>query len=85
MRPSTLRRIVSTLGIVIAACVAILPTVGFVIEKHHGVQETLDYRGQLIAARLSSYIHENGKLWEYQNARVRDLIDVPLDGDVSKR
>ena len=72
-----LRRLVAAIGIAVAIATAISIPAVYLIIGYSNAAQTLEFRATIKANRLSKYIYVNRTLWQYQNARLAELIELP--------
>ena len=82
MATTRLRTLVSTIGLSVALVTAVAGPVGYLWNAYSDSKSTLDLMAGLAGNRLAQYIYSHVNLWQYQQLRLQDLIDVPYaDGE----
>lgn len=71
-----LRTLVNAVGIFLAIVTAISIPAGYLFVDFSASTSALHLRAQLKANRLAKYIYSHEALWQYQNARLAELIEV---------
>ncbi len=79
--PTVLRRILGALAVFAALAIAIaVPAVYFVVAYTNSA-ETLTFKSRLNAARVAQYIYTHDVMWQYQQLRIEELIQLPKTGE----
>src|SRR5512141_148020 len=81
IRAIPLRRLVSAIGLTVAITAAVAtPTVYFIHDyiDHAG---HLVFKARLNAARVAQYIYTHDGMWQYQQLRLAELIQLPETGE----
>lgn len=76
-----LRKLVNRAAIAIATVIAIVVPVGNFYVDYSNTAETLAFKGRLNAARVGQYIYTHDSLWQYQQLRLAELIQLPEAGE----
>jgi len=79
MAPIGLRSIVSTIGIVIALLAAVLTPAGFLADAYSDARDTLAFKARFNANRVATYIYSHEELWQYQQLRLVEQMQLPSD------
>jgi diguanylate cyclase (GGDEF)-like protein len=75
-----LRKLVSAIGLTVAITTAVsVPTVYF-IHDYIDVSAQMAFKANLNAARVAQYIYTHGGMWQYQQLRLAELIQLPESG-----
>jgi len=76
-----LRELVNRAAITIATVIALAVPVGNFYVDYSNIAETLAFKGRLNAARVGQYIYTHDSLWQYQQLRLAELIQLPEAGE----
>jgi diguanylate cyclase (GGDEF)-like protein/PAS domain S-box-containing protein len=76
---------VSWLGLAVALAVTIAGPAGYFVVAYAEIQHELSFSAHLKANRLAKYIYSHRELWQYQIAKLNDLLDVPEAGGAENR
>jgi diguanylate cyclase (GGDEF)-like protein len=76
-----LRKLVSAIGLVVAFTVAVAAPSAYFIHDYINAAEKLEFKARLNAARVAQYIYTHGGMWQYQQLRLAELIQLPDAGD----
>jgi signal transduction histidine kinase/ActR/RegA family two-component response regulator len=80
-----LRSLVTVFGLFVSfATFLLIPAGYFVLTYSQGVNE-LEFSARLKANRLAKYIYSHQELWQYQTARLDQLIEVPEANEAGQR
>jgi diguanylate cyclase (GGDEF)-like protein len=72
-----LRKLVNVIGIVVAVTTAVAAPCGLFVIGYANVSARADFKGQLNAARVAQYIYTHNDMWQYQQLRLAELIQLP--------
>ncbi len=76
-----LRKTVNAIALAVATVIAVgIPCGGFYID-YSNTAETLAFKGRLNAARIAQYIYTHDSLWQYQQLRLAEVIQLPEAGE----
>src|SRR3972149_6676142 len=77
MHTTPLRRLVSAIGLTVAIVPSVVVPVGYFIEGYSDTVRAVTFRGKLSAARVAQYIYSHSAMWQYQQQRLVELIQLP--------
>ena len=77
MAPIELRTLVSTIGLVIALMAVIVTPAGFFWDAYTDARELLAFKARFNANRVATYIYTHEDLWEYQQLRLAEQMQLP--------
>ena len=80
MQGLALRKLVSTIGLTVAVTVAVATPAIYFIHDYMDVSEQITFKAKLNAARVAQYIYTHGGMWQYQQLRLAELIQLPETG-----
>jgi diguanylate cyclase (GGDEF)-like protein/PAS domain S-box-containing protein len=80
MQGIALRKLVSTIGLTVAITATVATPSVYFIHDYYNVAENMTFKAQLNAARVARYIYSHGGLWQYQQLRLVELIQLPATG-----
>ena len=80
-----LKKMVGTIALSIAAFVAIAAPVSYFAVNYVHQSEVLAFKARLTAARVAQYIYTHDELWQYQQLRLAELIQLPERGEEPSR
>ena len=80
MQGLALRKLVSTIGLTVAVTVAVATPAIYFIHDYMDVSEQITFKAKLNAARVARYIYTHGGMWQYQQLRLAELIQLPETG-----
>ncbi|MBI3703200.1 MAG: EAL domain-containing protein [Rhizobiales bacterium] len=80
MQGVALRKLVSTIGLTVAITTAVATPSVYLIHDYYNVSEHMAFKARLNAARVAQYIYAHGDLWQYQQLRLTELIQLPEIG-----
>ena len=83
--PTILRRTVGALALFAASAAAVAARAGYFLVAYSSITETLTFKSRLNAARFAQYIDSHGVMWQYQQLRLEELIQLPEIGDLPVR
>ena len=76
-----LRGLVNALALAVAIVIAVgVPTGNFLID-YSNAAATLAFKARLNAGRVAQYIYTHDALWQYQQLRLSELIQLPEAGE----
>lgn len=82
MIPETrLRSLVNRAALAIAIVIAVAIPCGTFYVEYSNTVETLAFKSRLISARVAQYIYTHDTMWQYQNVRLAELIQLPERGE----
>jgi len=76
MMSATLRKLVGAIGLLVAITTALALPAGYALIDSIAEAEELDFKARLNASRISRYAYVNGPVWQYQHARLVELIGL---------
>lgn len=80
------RALVGAIGLTIAVATAVLVPAGYFFIGYANTAAVLEFKGRLSAARIAKYIYAHDTLWQYQRARLSELIgEIDQDGQPTHR
>jgi len=71
------RKMVSTIGLIVAITIAVAGPCGFFIVAYSNAAVRLEFKSVLNAARVAQYINTHNTMWQYQQLRLSELIELP--------
>ena len=75
-----LRKLVSAIGLTVAFTVAVAPPSMYFIHDYINVSAKMTFEARLGAARVAQYIYTHDGMWQYQQQRLAELIELPEIG-----
>jgi diguanylate cyclase (GGDEF)-like protein/PAS domain S-box-containing protein len=75
-----LRRLVSVIGLTVAIVTAVATPCVYFIHDYANISAKLTFKAQLNAARVAQYIYTHNAMWQYQQLRLAELIQLPEIG-----
>ena len=81
MQGDKLRRIVGAIGLSVAVTTAVAVPAGYFYVGYSTIAETAAFKARLNAARVGKYIYTHKELWQYQELRLAELIQLPEAGE----
>ena len=81
MQAAALKKFVNGFALFVAIFIAIVVPGGNFIENRSDAISMLEFKGRLNAARIAQYIYTHETLWQYQQLRLAELIQLPNTGD----
>ena len=82
MMPATpLRGLVNAIALGVAVVIAVGVPLGHLYVGYSNVAETLAFKSRLSAARVAQYIYTHNSLWQYQQLRLAEMIQLPEAGE----
>jgi len=78
MKDIPLRRLVSAIGLTVAITVAVATPSMYFIHDYYETAEQMTFKARLNAARVAQYIYTHGGIWQYQQLRLSELIQMPV-------
>jgi diguanylate cyclase (GGDEF)-like protein/PAS domain S-box-containing protein len=76
MSSSSLRNLVSGIGLFVAVFTALVIPTGYFLTNYYNKAGVTQYKADLGAVPLAQYIYSNNALWEYQELRLAELLEV---------
>jgi PAS domain-containing protein len=77
MQTGPLRKLVQVIALAIAIITAIAVPAGFFAFGYTNSAHTLAFKSRLNAARVAQYIYTHEVMWQYQQLRLSELIQLP--------
>ena len=77
MHATPLRKLVSAIGLTVAITTAVATPGMYFIHDYIDVTATMSFKAQLNAARIARYIYTHDDMWQYQQLRLGELIQLP--------
>ena len=71
---------VSAIGLTVAITVAVATPSMYFIHDYIDVSEQMTFKARLNAARVAQYIYTHDGMWQYQQLRLAELIQLPETG-----
>ncbi|MBI1203556.1 MAG: EAL domain-containing protein [Rhodopseudomonas sp.] len=81
MGDRVLKKMVGTIALSIAAFVAIAAPASYFTVNYLHQSEVMAFKARLTAARVAQYIYAHDELWQYQQLRLAELIQLPERGE----
>jgi diguanylate cyclase (GGDEF)-like protein len=81
MHTLPLRKLVGVIGLTVAITTAVATPSLYFIHDYIDVSEQVAFKARLNAARVAQYIYMHGGIWQYQQLRLAELIQLPATGD----
>jgi diguanylate cyclase (GGDEF)-like protein/PAS domain S-box-containing protein len=75
-----LRRLVSVIGLTVAIVTSVATPCVYFIHDYANISAKLTFKAQLNAARVAQYIYTHNAMWQYQQLRLAELIQLPEIG-----
>ncbi|ABD87293.1 putative bifunctional diguanylate cyclase/phosphodiesterase [Rhodopseudomonas palustris] len=69
-----LRRTVNAIALSLVAAITILAPLGYGLIDYRYEETHASFRAKLSASRVAQYIYQHSQLWQYQTARIAELI-----------
>lgn len=76
-----LRTLLHTIAISIAIVIAVGVPLGSFLLEYSSIANTTEFKSRLNAARVAQYIYTHDALWQYQQLRLAELIQLPEAGE----
>ena len=80
MKRVSLRTLVSTIGLFVALTSATVIPSGVLLVRHQNISQMLTFKARLNADRLAQYIYGHAAMWQYQELRLDEQIQLPTAG-----
>ena len=77
MPTMSLRRLVGTIGLAVAIITAVATPAIYFIHDYYNASAKLTFKARLNAARVAQYIYTHNDMWQYQELRLAELIQLP--------
>ncbi|MFC7739382.1 putative bifunctional diguanylate cyclase/phosphodiesterase [Roseomonas sp. GCM10028921] len=77
MRLPHIRNLVSGIGLLVALVTALAVPAGYYAVRSSDAAETLAFKATLSAGRAAKYIFNYERLWQYQQVRLAEIIELP--------
>ena len=81
MQGRALRNTVRAIALLIAITTAIAVPAGYFVVGYSNTAEVLGFKARLNAARVAQYIYAHNVMWQYQELRLSELIQLPEGGE----
>ncbi len=81
MKSISLRSLVGAIGLVVALVTALSVPSGFLLVGYLNTSETLAFKARLNANRIAQYIYTHDTMWQYQQIRLVEQIQLPRVND----
>jgi diguanylate cyclase (GGDEF)-like protein/PAS domain S-box-containing protein len=81
----TLRRTVSVIALAVAITTAVAVPAGYFLVGYTNTAEVLAFKARLNAARVAQYIYTHNVMWQYQQLRLSELMQLPEGGEQPTR
>ena len=78
-----LRKLVSAIGLTVAITVAVATPTVYFVHDYINASAKMTFKARLNAARVAQYIYTHGGMWQYQQLRLAELIQLPETGEQS--
>src|SRR5665647_1978520 len=75
-----LRKLVSAIGLSVAITFAVATPSMYFIHDYINVSAKMTFKARLNAARVAQYIYTHDGMWQYQQLRLAELIQLPETG-----
>jgi diguanylate cyclase (GGDEF)-like protein len=75
MKSTSLRTLVSVIGMLVAATTAVSVPLGYFVVGYTNTASLFDFKADLNARYLAKYIYTHDTLWQYQRVRLAELLD----------
>src|SRR5665647_3441727 len=75
-----LRKLVSAIGLTVAITFAVATPSMYFIHDYIDATEQMTFKARLNAARVAQYIYTHDGMWQYQQLRLAELIQLPDTG-----
>lgn len=85
MQAAPFRKLVSAIGLIVSITTAVALPGGYFVVGYSNISETLAFKGRLNAARVAQYIYTHDAMWQYQQLRLVDVIQMPETGEAPVR
>ena len=80
MKGIALRKLVSAIGLTVAITAAVATPSVYFIHDYVDATAHMTFKARLNAARVAQYIYTHGDMWQYQQLRLTELIQLPEAG-----
>src|SRR5450759_1048918 len=81
MQVVPLRKLVSAIGLAVAIAVSVATPTVYFIHDYINASAKLTFKARLNAARVAQYIYTHDGIWQYQQLRFAELIQLPETGE----
>ena len=81
MPTTRLGRMVGRIALFAAAAVTVIPPAGYLANAYINIAGTLAFKSYLNATRVAQYIYTHDAMWQYQQLRIEELIQLPEAGE----
>jgi diguanylate cyclase (GGDEF)-like protein len=81
MQTVPLRTLVNATAIAVAITTAVVVPAGYFVVGYTNSAHTLAFKARLNAARIAQYIYTHDLMWQYQQLRLSELIQLPEAGE----
>src|ERR1700690_4095796 len=75
-----LRKLVSAIGLTVAFTVAVPTPSMYFIHDYINVSKKMTFEARLGATRIAQYVYTHDGMWQYQQQRLAELIELPEIG-----
>ncbi len=79
------RRLISGVGLLVSLVIAVAVPAGYYGLGSADVAASLDFKARLSASRVGTFIFAHDRLWQYQQVRLSELIEFPVDNQETVR
>jgi diguanylate cyclase (GGDEF)-like protein len=76
MAPTSLRRLVSAIGMALAVTTTISIPAGYLLVGFSHLTHDLEFKAELNAATVARYIYSHERMWQFQQVRLAELIEL---------
>jgi hypothetical protein len=85
MQGGVLRKTVRAIALVVAITTAVAVPAGYFVVGYSNTGEVLGFKARLNAARVAQYIYTHNVMWQYQQLRLSELMQLPEGGEQPTR
>ena len=85
IRTVPLRKLVSAIGLTVAIAVAVATPSMYFIHDYIDHSGQMEFKARLNAVRVAQYIYTHDGMWQYQQLRLAELIQLPQSGEAPIR
>jgi diguanylate cyclase (GGDEF)-like protein len=82
---SRIHRLLATLALSVALCIALLAPLGYAFVSYRALVESLDTKARLSAGRVARQIFSSPRLWEFQVTRLSEVIEFAAFDRINHR
>jgi len=76
-----LRKTLRAIALLVAITTAVAVPTGYFVVGYTNTAEVLGFKARLNAARVAQYIYSHEVMWQYQQLRLSELIQLPEGGE----